>query len=102
MPQHAVIINFNYYLPDLDPLFALEEKLEAAIEEAGTGEFDGNEVAVDGGDARLYMYGPDADKLFASVEPVLKTSALMKGANATLRYGPAADDVREVVRTIGA
>jgi hypothetical protein len=96
-PEHAVIVYFNYGSTDLQPLFALEDKLEQAISAANAGEFDGNEVAVDGSDGYLYMYGPDADKLFEAVRPVLESSSFMKGAAVTKRYGPPEDGIREVV-----
>jgi hypothetical protein len=94
-PEHAVIVAFDYGLSDLQPMFDLEERLEAAISAAGTGEFDGNEIAVDRSDGTFWMYGPDADALLASVMPVLLTSSLMRGARVTRRYGPPADGVRE-------
>ncbi len=96
-PEHAVIVHFNYGSTDLQPLFALEGKLEQAISAADAGEFDGNEVATDGSDGYLYMYGPDADKLFAAVEPVLKSSSFMGGATVTMRYGPPEDGASETV-----
>jgi hypothetical protein len=95
MGEHAVIVRFDYGLPDLAPLFDVENQLSAAIEDAGVGEFDGNEVAVDLSDGSLYMYGPDADVLFAAIRPILSASPFMKGAIATLRYGPPEDGVRE-------
>jgi hypothetical protein len=100
-PEHAVLVRFAYGSTDLSRLFALEEKLESAIAVAGAGEYDGNEVATDGSDARLYMYGPDADALFAAVRPVLEASAFMKGAQVTLRYGPPGAGVRESRTTLG-
>src|SRR5688572_32809627 len=99
--EHAVIVTFAYIgSTDLDPLFALESQLESAINAARVGEYDGNEVAVDGSDGTLYMYGPDADKLFAVVRPVLKATPYMNGAKVTLRFGPPADGVREREVTI--
>ena len=96
--EHAVIVTFAYTgSTDLDPLFALESQLMAAINNAKVGEYDGNEVAVDGSDGTLYMYGPDADKLFSVVRPVLESCGFMKGATVKLRYGPPADGVREVM-----
>lgn len=96
-PEHAVIVRFAYIgSTDLAPLFALESQLEPAITAARVGEYDGNEVAVDGSHGNLYMYGPDADKLFAVVRPVLEKCSFMRGAVVRLRYGPPADGVREV------
>ncbi len=98
-PEHAVLVYFTYGSTDLSRLFALEEQLETVIGEARAGELDGNEVATDGSDGTLFMYGPDADALFAAVRPTLEAAEFMKGARIILRYGPPADGVkaREVV-----
>ena len=98
--EHAVIVHFKYGSTDLARLFALEEKLEAAISDAKAGEFDGDEIAVDGSDGSLWMYGPDADRLFQVIEPILRASPFMRGARVKLRYGPPADGVREKEITI--
>jgi hypothetical protein len=95
MAEHAVIVHFDYGSQDLERLFELEDQLERAIEAQGVGEFDGNEIAVDGSDGTLYMYGPDADRLFAAIRPVLVATTAVRNAVATLRYGPPADGVRE-------
>lgn len=63
-PEHAVIVQFRYGSTNLEPLFELEDRLENAIAAAGAGEYDGNEMAVDGEHGVLYMYGPDADRLY--------------------------------------
>ena len=59
------------------------------------GEYDGNEVAVSGKDGFLYMYGPDADRLFAVVKPILDACTFTSKARIKLRYGPPKDGVRE-------
>jgi hypothetical protein len=93
--DHAVIVHFTYGSTDLAALFALENRLEAAIAKAGAGEFDGNEIATDGSDGFLYMYGPDADRLFAAIKPCLEETPFTRGAEVQLRYGPAGSDARE-------
>ena len=100
-PEHAVLVRFVYGSTDLSPLFALEEQLERVVA-AGVGEYDGNEVAADGSDGTLYMYGPDADALFATVRRTLLATDFMRGARVTLRYGPPGDGVREVEVILGA
>jgi len=99
-PEHAVIVHFNYGSTDLGPLFALERKLEQVIFLAKAGEYDGNEIATDGSDGYLYMYGPDADQLFEIVKPELESSSFMRGATVTRRYGPPEDGVRVSTVTI--
>lgn len=95
MAEHALIVKFDYGTTDLEPLFAVEEELEAVITDADVGEYDGNEMAVGGSRGVLYMYGPDADALFAAVKETLRDAKCLRNAVATLRYGPPADDVRK-------
>lgn len=100
-PEHAVIVHFfNYGSTDLKRLFALEEQLEKAIASAGVGEFDGNEIATDGSDGYLYMYGPDADRLFETVRPILESVDFTRGAQVVKRYGGPDDGVRQTTVTI--
>lgn len=78
-----------------EALMDFEEQLAAAIENADAGEFDGDMFGE--GECVLYMYGPDADRLFATVEPLLKSCPLTPSGYAVKRYGEATDaDAREV------
>ena len=63
-PEHALPVRFSYGSTDLSRLFALEERLGAAITITSVGEFVGNEVSIDGIDRILYMFGPAAEALF--------------------------------------
>ncbi|MCU0760132.1 MAG: hypothetical protein MUF07_13175 [Steroidobacteraceae bacterium] len=102
MSEHAVIVYFdNYGSTDLSRMHALEDALSDAIDKAGVGEFDGNEISSDGTDGTLYMYGPDADKLMAVVKPLLEKTDFTRQARVVLRYGPPADGVREVEVRLG-
>ena len=100
LSEHAVIVHFAYGSTDLGVLFALEDTLEQSLSAAGAGEFDGHDLAVNGSDGYLYMYGPDADRLFDAVKSVLESCPFTNGATVTRRYGPAGDDVRESIVTI--
>jgi hypothetical protein len=99
--DHSLVVVFNRPGIDLEALFALEERLARAIAEAGVGEYDGNEIAVDGSDSSLFMVGPDANALFAVAEPILRESPLMQGATIRVRYGPPSDLSIETVHVIG-
>lgn len=94
--EHSVIIHFNYGIEGLDSLFNLEDKLEKAIEENNAGEYDGHEIATDYSDGFLYMYGPNAETLFKAVKPILEATEFMRGAKATLRFGPLDKEVSEI------
>jgi hypothetical protein len=92
-----VIVHFDCGHKDWKPFFQFEELLEDAIKKSGAGDYDGNELAVDGSDGSLYMYGPDADKLFAVAKPILLSTALLKNVTVTLRYGSVKDKLARVV-----
>ncbi|SEO40420.1 hypothetical protein SAMN05660816_02833 [Niastella yeongjuensis] len=95
-PEHAVIVRFKYGIDGLDALFELEDMLEKVVTENEVGEYDGHEIAMDYGDGTLYMYGPNAESLFKTVQPVLKECDFMNGAKAKLRFGPPEDGVTEI------
>jgi hypothetical protein len=100
MPEHSVQV----VLPlssehgsddEMDAVHELTDKLDEAIEAAEAGELDGDEFG--GGICRLYLYGPDADKLFEAIKEPLFASPLSKGGHAIKRYGePSNPKAREV------
>ena len=67
-----------------EAFFQAEEILEAELRHSGVGEIDGNEFGE--GQAALFAHGPDADALFAAMEPQLRIVPL-RPAHAYLRYG---------------
>ena len=99
--EHAIIIHFQYGSKDLSRLREVEAKLEAAIASAKAGEYDGDEIAVDGSDGYLYMYGASADRLFEVIRPILESTPFMRGARVKKRYGPPGDGVKEDFVTVG-
>lgn len=89
--EQAVIIHLKLSDPgfgaraEREQLFALEEAVAAAVARSATGEHDGNEVG--DGEFVIFCYGPDADKLYAAVEPALRASSLSRGGTVVIRYG---------------
>jgi hypothetical protein len=100
--EHAVIVHLTLSAPgfgeseEREAIHRLTDRLDAAISAAGAGEFDGDEFGA--GTCTLFMYGPDADRLFAAVEPDLRASSLTKGGYAVKRYGAAANPQAREVR----
>ncbi len=87
--EEAVIVRVVLSEIDGDTLASLnylEDDLIAAIKLADAGEFDGNELGK--AELVLYMYGPNAENLFAAVEATLRNASLMKSASVVIRYGP--------------
>ncbi len=81
---------------DVEACQRLETELEEAIVGAQVGEMDGNEIGE--GECTLFMFGPDADKLFAAIEARLRASRMSKGGSVVKSYGapddPSAREVR--------
>jgi hypothetical protein len=96
--EHAVIVRFIYGKQNLSDLFNVENVLIKAINDHKVGEYDGNEVATDGSDGILYMYGPDADKLYEVIEPIIRASTVLKEPKIELRYGPPDEGVKSVFK----
>jgi hypothetical protein len=90
-PEQAVVAHLKLSgagfgkMDDVKACQELEDQLEQEILRARTGEMDGNEIG--GGECTLFMYGPDADKLFRSIERSLRASKMAKGGWVLKRYG---------------
>ena len=96
--EEAVIVHFDYGQKDWSAFFEFEKHLEEAIAKAGVGEYDGNELATVGSDGSMYMYGPNADALFAIVKPRLLSASFLKNIMVTLRYGDVTDPAAREIK----
>ena len=77
-------------------LFALEDRLMRALDDAGTGEHDTN--ALEAGYLAIRLAGPDADAMVATIGPLLGEAP--PGSYLAVRRGPAgsAEDRVEIER----
>jgi len=87
-PKQEVEIFFAYGSTNFQYVFALGDQLHVAVSEAKAGEYDGHEIASDGSECKLFLFGPDAETIFRVITPVLEASPLTRGAVITLRFGP--------------
>src|SRR5438067_12423378 len=71
---------------DDDAIYALEDRLNAAIERQGVGELDGDEWG--SGNCQLFMYGDDAETIFDVITPLLLSHDAPGVSYAIRRYGP--------------
>jgi hypothetical protein len=69
-----------------DDIHRMMERLQQAILTNDAGELDGDEFG--GNECVVFMYGPDADKLFSAVQPVLRDWLALVGGYAIKRFGP--------------
>jgi len=92
--EHAVITHLPLSGDDFGTeaeraaVHELETRIEAAVAALG-GEHDGDEFG--GGEAALYTYGPDADRLLEAIRGCLDGFDVRPGAYARKRYGRADD-----------
>lgn len=96
--DQAVIVSIKTDQLDWDLVMDLEEKVEDALAASGVGELDGNDVGQ--GEYNIYMYGPDADRVWEVAEPVISASGfpIPAGSSVLRRYGDVNDDEARVVR----
>lgn len=98
-PEEAVIVYLDgINLPDEVyrdyDLTTLAEHLDDTVEINRVGKFDGSETGSEV--TTLYLYGPDADRLFMAIEPVLREYPLCKGARVVIRKGDPGSPQTEV------
>ena len=91
-PQQAVLVflkladdSFGEY-DEREAIFDLEERIEAIVDEDGTGEYDGHEFGEGWG--TLYLYGSDAVHLSEIILPILRDAAPREGSYLVRRFGP--------------
>jgi len=72
-------------------IFAVQDDLTQAFGLHAVGMVDGNEIALDGSEALIYMYGHDAEAMFAVALPILKSHHATASGRAMLRFGGVAD-----------
>jgi hypothetical protein len=70
---------------EIDALFSLEEDLACAVDDAGVGVYDGNEIGE--GTFVMFLYGQEADALSHVVLEVLGEYELPAGSYLIKRYG---------------
>ena len=73
---------------------SLGEQLGEAVAAAGVGEYDGDESGA--GECILFFAGPDAERLFAVLQPLLRGHPRGRGAKVTLQRRGGTPIVRQI------
>ena len=88
-PEQALLLHLR--LPESQTgdetptIVALEEAIESALRAHRAGEFEGHDLR--DGVWTLYLYGPDAARIFDSVAEVVRSARLDPSSHAILRFG---------------
>jgi hypothetical protein len=85
--EQAVVVNVPLHgaRGDFAYLQDLGERLAERVDSAGVGVFDGDLIGLDQG--VLYLYGPDADRLWEAVEDLVREASLPAGSYVLKRHG---------------
>ncbi len=75
-------------------LATIEDRLMEVSDRENLGEFDGNEIGPT--ETTLYMYAPDAEKLFAAIVAALREYPLCQNARVVIRRGGPGAKSREL------
>ena len=75
-------------------VMTLSDQLGEAIEHHGLGEYNGDEHGPT--ETTLFMYGPDAERLYIGIEPVLRAYPLCQNARVIIRRGGPGAPEREL------
>lgn len=76
-------------------LMTLGDKINEVIIPNNLGEYDGYESGQ--GITIVYLYAPDAEKLFSSIKPILENYPLCKNAKVIIRKGGPGSPQREEI-----
>lgn len=75
-------------------VMTLSEQLGEALEQKGLGEYDGDERGPT--ETILFMYGPDAERMFSGIEAALRAYPLCQNARVVIRRGGPGAPEREL------
>lgn len=79
-----------------DEIDVLKHMLEDALEDDETGMLDGWDYGMN--ECTIYMYGPDADALWATAKPIIDSYRhIIAGGKALLRLGPPERGTKEKI-----
>ncbi len=88
-PEQALLLRLRLPESQADDeapiIVALEEAIESALRRHRAGEFDSHDLR--DGIWTLYLYGPDANRIFESIEGVLRAARLDPSSHAIMRFG---------------
>jgi hypothetical protein len=72
-----------------DLIYALSDRVHAAVDPADAGDVDGNEFG--GGECVMFVHGGDPARVWTLVEPVLRAAEFTHGGHAELHGGRGPD-----------
>jgi hypothetical protein len=81
--QH-LILYFEHGIEDIIPWCTLIEKLQPQLAQTGAGEFESDDMAIDGGDCEAIFRGTDVRELFAALLPHFQSLSFLRKPTTTV------------------
>ncbi len=83
-----VVLYFKHDVRAIIPFSKAVERIREMLAGTRIGEYLEDDMAIDGGDAEAILCGPDAQRLYETISPVLSELRFLHGAKVTFVYGP--------------
>jgi hypothetical protein len=96
-----LVLDFKHDIRDVIPYSNFIQEIRPVLSETRTGEYLGDDMAIDGGDAEAVFSSADARALFTLLEPRLKMLPFMRAARVTLVFGELDSGAESCQLTIG-
>ncbi len=93
--SHSVVVEFGYGSTDIFPIIDLEDRLIEALECAGAGELEGNDLTASGDEGSLYFCGQDPEAVLEAIRPVIMGCPLLHHPRAVVRCRADSDSESE-------
>jgi hypothetical protein len=78
--EFAAIHFTEYGNTNLERIYSVSDELDKALKGTNLGELDGHMLAVTGSDGFLFLFGPDAQKLYEYVKPIILKTPFLQNA----------------------
>jgi hypothetical protein len=92
--EFAAIHFTEYGTTNLERIYSVSAELDKALKGTNLGELDGHMLSVDGSDGFLFLFGPDAQKLYEYVKAIILRTPFLK--NAKLGFGIAGQQLEVI------
>ncbi len=96
-----LIIEFNHGIRDISPYYEIIKKIKYKMQKQCIGEFLGDDMAIDGGNAEAIFSCPSAKDLFNFIKNDIQSLSCMKHAKVTFIFGELESDATQETFLIG-
>jgi hypothetical protein len=97
-----LILQFEHDIRDLIPYSEFVQAVRPDLAQKNLGEYLGDDMAIDGGDAVATFASPDVHSLFDYLVPLMRELPFLREARITFVFGPLESDAKREQFILGA